>query len=366
MRSLIGFVLALCHLSFSCSCIMEYNVSEALNEFSHIFTGKVKKVECLDGSKTDAYKGRDYFCSKKVTFEPTKIIKGGEFKEIDLYTSGGGGACGYTEFPDGKEIIVFGDSWNDTLRMSICSNSSVVYPNVNELEYYENYIAINPTDIESFTMTYSDSTYNYIDFIDSASINNPRLKKKHLSQIMTRNIVRFVVKEYWKDKLSKLSEPINWKTKIKRCKNYLEKEISLAVKEDCSKLKGESFQVYSCKRSNRRYEELNRNLSKIISGNIEHIKNNVKKYEYQTMLGQSVIKGELINENTTIFSSASLKLLPEQRLFFLQNFDSNDKYHKMLVEEYFYPKNKDLQYKGDWDYYDLTNDFAYFNVICHD
>lgn len=118
--------------TFACSCMGTEKPSTEFRKTPIIFVGTVKSVNSADSKEFgDSYNFNDL----RTTFFVDEAIKGVKTKEIDVYTSSQGTACGIS-FQKGKQYLVYADN-NDEKRKyyttSICSRTRLTEDKEDEI-----------------------------------------------------------------------------------------------------------------------------------------------------------------------------------------------------------------------------------------
>jgi len=115
-------VLALCLSSTDvsgCSCITPGPPSEAFEQATAVFVGKVIEIELMDAKN----KIRGPFAGKLVQFSVERAFKGVEEHQVQILTARSEASCGYP-FEEGKIYLVYANKGEDErLRTSICSRT---------------------------------------------------------------------------------------------------------------------------------------------------------------------------------------------------------------------------------------------------
>jgi hypothetical protein len=103
---------------FACSCVPPQAPQEEAARADAVFSGKVTQqtpgTSLLEGGE-----------SLKVAFEVGQVWKGNVPQQILLATSGSSASCGYT-FENGKEYVVYANTVEGQLSVSLCSRTRPV------------------------------------------------------------------------------------------------------------------------------------------------------------------------------------------------------------------------------------------------
>jgi hypothetical protein len=99
-------------MAFACSCAGPSPPSEALEESTAVFAGRVASIEPGSYGKT-------------VRFDAERAWKGVTESAVTVTTGNGGGDCGYS-FEQGKEYLVYAYGDKESLGTGICSRTQPI------------------------------------------------------------------------------------------------------------------------------------------------------------------------------------------------------------------------------------------------
>lgn len=114
---------------FACSCSEPRSPSEAFQESTAVFTGKVINVRSDDYSRT-------------VQFDVDRAWKGVSQRTSTLATAGSDASCGY-DFKEGTSYVVYAHGSKESLEASLCSRTTPVADAYEDLAYLgEGYVPV--------------------------------------------------------------------------------------------------------------------------------------------------------------------------------------------------------------------------------